>query len=81
MTKPEAKLRILPAESRIVVYPEHGTGRTAKLATCHHCGGKPLILRRCERRRTCAVCARCGFHHHMRKAWAISSTAGRHKWV
>ena len=61
------KLRILPTESRIVIYPEHGTGRTARLTTCRHCGGKPLILRRCSHRRTCAVCSRCGFHHHVRK--------------
>jgi hypothetical protein len=61
------KLRILPADSRIVIYPEHGTGRSAKLDTCVHCGGKPLIMRRCNRRRTCAVCSKCGFHHHMRR--------------
>jgi hypothetical protein len=26
-------------------WPERGTGRTAPLATCGHCGGKPLIIR------------------------------------
>lgn len=68
MTKPDTeKLRILPVNSRIVVYPEHGTGRSAKLDTCRHCGGKPLILRRCNPRRTCAVCSKCGFHHHVRR--------------
>jgi hypothetical protein len=45
-----------------VVYPEHGTGRAAKLTTCRHCGGKPLIVRKCGRR-SCAVCQKCGFHH------------------
>ena len=46
-----------------VVYPEHGTGRAAKLRTCAHCGGKPLIVRKCGRNRSCAVCQVCGFHH------------------
>lgn len=50
-----------------LIYPEHGTGRTAKLTTCGHCGGKPLILRRCSNRRTCAVCSKCGFHHRVPK--------------
>lgn len=43
--------RILPTPAA-VIYPEHGTGRTAKLTTCRHCGGKPLIVRRCGNRRT-----------------------------
>ena len=61
------KPRILLANSPpAVIYPEHGTGRTAKLTTCHHCGGKPLIVRRCSSRRTCAVCSKCGFHHRLR---------------
>jgi hypothetical protein len=46
-----------------VIYPEHGTGRAAKLTTCHHCGGKPLVVRKCGRNRSCAVCQVCGFHH------------------
>jgi hypothetical protein len=53
------KLCILPTDAR--------TGRPAPLTACRHCGGKPLILRRCNQRRTCAVCVRCGYHHHVRK--------------
>lgn len=49
-----------------VVYPEHGTGRAAKLTTCRHCGGKPLIVRKCGRSRSCAVCQHCGFHHRVK---------------
>jgi hypothetical protein len=53
MRKPAApELRILPVDPKYVVYPEHGTGRTAKLDKCIHCGGKPLILRQCTPRRT-----------------------------
>ncbi len=76
ITKP----RILPAEPTrneagrnetrtnvVIVYPGHGTGRTAKAAACAHCGGKPLILRRCSHRRTCAVCTKCGYHHRVPK--------------
>jgi len=47
----------------VVVYPEHGTGRAAQLRTCRHCGGKPLIVRKCGRNRSCAVCQKCGYHH------------------
>lgn len=56
-----------PEKTRLtaVVYPEHGTGRAAKLTTCRHCGGKPLIVRKCGRR-SCAVCQKCGFHHRIR---------------
>jgi len=48
-------------------WPERGTGRTAPLATCGHCGGKPLIIRLCGkdsygRLRHCAVCEKCGSH-------------------
>ena len=39
-----------PATKTIAIFPEHGTGRAAKLTTCLHCGGKPLIIR-------------SGFHH------------------
>lgn len=59
--------RILPADP-VVIYPEHGTGRAARLSTCRHCAGKPLILRRCSPRRTCAVCSKCGFHHRIKHA-------------
>jgi len=48
-----------------VVYPERGTGRAAKLVGCHHCGAKPLIMRKCGRNRSCAVCQHCGFHHRV----------------
>ena len=62
------KPRILPAiTAAAVVYPEHGTGRSARLTTCAHCGGKPLIVRRCGHRRTCAVCSKCGCHHRVAK--------------
>jgi len=62
------KPRILPADAPPrFIYPEHGTGRTARLTTCTHCGGKPLILRRCNNRRTCAVCSNCGYHHRVPK--------------
>ncbi|HZQ22312.1 MAG TPA: hypothetical protein VFA89_05880 [Terriglobales bacterium] len=60
-------LRILPVDTRIVVYPEHGTGRSARMDTCVHCGGKPLIIRKCTARRMCAVCSKCGYHHRIRK--------------
>jgi len=61
------RVRIVPAAAPpAVLYPEHGTGRTAKLTTCRHCGGKPLIVRRCGSRRTCAVCSKCGYHHRVR---------------
>jgi hypothetical protein len=50
-------------------WPEKGTGRTAPLATCSHCNGKPLIIRVCgvdaanhNRKRYCAVCEKCGAH-------------------
>ena len=48
-------------------WPERGTGRTAPLATCGHCGGKPLIIRLCGKDaygqiRHCAVCEKCGSH-------------------
>jgi len=48
-------------------WPERGTGRTVPLATCGHCGGKPLIIRLCGkdaygRIRHCAVCEKCGSH-------------------
>lgn len=49
-----------------VAFPEHGTGRTRKLTECHHCGSKPLFLRRCGRNRHCAVCQHCGFHHRVK---------------
>lgn len=65
-TNERPKLRILPADTRIVVYPQHGTGRAARLATCHHCGSGPLIPRKCGARRTCAVCSKCGFHHRIK---------------
>ena len=56
--------RVLPT------WPERGTGRTAKLATCGHCGGKPLIIRVCgkdsyQRVRHCAVCEVCGAHRRV----------------
>jgi hypothetical protein len=67
MTK-HPNLRILPADTKIVVYPEHGTGRASTLHTCHHCGGKPLLLRKCGGgRRLCAVCSRCGYHLRVKK--------------
>jgi hypothetical protein len=56
-----------PAPIIRVLYPEHGTGRSAKLTTCRHCGGKPLIVRRCGNRRICAVCSHCGYHHRVPK--------------
>jgi hypothetical protein len=47
-------------------YPEHGTGRSAPLATCGHCHGKPLLIRRCPPGTSpstfCAVCQKCGHH-------------------
>jgi hypothetical protein len=61
-------------------WPEKGTGRTAPLATCGHCGGKPLIIRRCgveqrqrgdpskPRPRYCAVCEKCGAHRAIQAA-------------
>jgi hypothetical protein len=59
-------------------WPEKGTGRTAPLATCGHCGGKPLIIRRCgqqrqpgdtkPRPRYCAVCVCCGAHRAIQAA-------------
>jgi hypothetical protein len=59
-------------------WPEKGTGRTAPLATCGHCGGKPLIIRRCgleqpcsggpKRARFCAVCEKCGAHRAIQPA-------------
>jgi hypothetical protein len=49
-----------------VIYPEHGTGRAAKLVACDHCGAKPLIVRKCGRSRSCAVCQHCGFHPRVR---------------
>jgi hypothetical protein len=61
-------------------WPEKGTGRTAPLATCGHCGGKPLIIRRCgieprvrrdqskPRPRYCAVCEKCGAHRAIQPA-------------
>jgi hypothetical protein len=55
-----------PATAPPVIYPEHGTGRAAKLETCRHCGGKPLMIRKCGRARSCAVCQRCGFHHRVK---------------
>jgi len=61
---PTTKPRILPADQPApAIPPESGAGHTIRLATCSHCGGKPLILRRCNSRRTCAVCSKCGFHH------------------
>jgi hypothetical protein len=64
--KPKPRTQPAPV-SAAVIYPEHGTGRTARLATCRHCGGKPLIVRRCSGRRNCAVCSKCGFHHRVPK--------------
>jgi hypothetical protein len=53
-------------------YPEHGTGRSAPLATCGHCHGKPLIIRRCPRDSNpatfCGVCQKCGHHHEVTRA-------------
>ena len=54
-------------------WPERGTGRTAPLATCGHCGGKPLIIRLCGkdgygRIRHCAVCEKCGSHRKVEAA-------------
>ena len=47
-------------------WPEKGTGRTAPLAVCGHCAGKPLIIRVCGKSsrgiRYCAVCENCGAH-------------------
>jgi hypothetical protein len=49
-------------------WPKPGTGRTAPLATCGHCGGGPMIIRRCGIEgntrgiRFCAVCGECGAH-------------------
>jgi hypothetical protein len=49
-------------------WPEKGTGRTAPLAVCGHCNGKPLIIRVCGKERQgghvryCAVCEKCGAH-------------------
>lgn len=51
-----------------VIYPEHGTGRAAKLTHCRHCHGTPVILRHCGPRRTCAVCQVCGFHHRITRS-------------
>src|SRR5215472_10687729 len=39
----------------------------ARLTTCHHCGGKPLLLRKCGFPRTCALYAKCGVHHRVNK--------------
>ena len=78
-SKPQAVPRILAAavtrDGKVLpTWPEKGTGRTAPLATCGHCGGKPLIIRRCgtepkqrgeghkPRPRYCAVCENCGAH-------------------
>jgi hypothetical protein len=49
-----------------VAFPEHGSGRASKITACRHCGAKPLILRRCGRNRSCAVCQHCGFHHRVK---------------
>jgi hypothetical protein len=61
--------RLFPAKSGsvpiAVAFPEHGSGRASKIATCHHCGAKPLIVRKCGRNRQCAVCQHCGFHHRV----------------
>ena len=70
MTKNGRKRPIdINAEADRIIYPEHGTGRTAALATCGHCGGKPLIIRRCPVGRLtstfCAVCEKCGFHRRV----------------
>ena len=62
--------RLYPASGNsvpiAVAFPEHGSGRASKIATCHHCGAKPLIVRKCGRNRQCAVCHHCGFHHRVR---------------
>ena len=63
MQTEKAEARSPKPEARVIVYPEHGTGRAAKLRTCAHCGGKPLIVRKCGRNRSCAVCQKCGYHH------------------
>ena len=53
-------------------WPEKGTGRTAALAVCGHCGGKPLIIRLCGHTasgiRYCAVCEKCGAHRAIQAA-------------
>lgn len=49
-----------------VAFPEHGSGRASKITACRHCGAKPLILRKCGRNRSCAVCQHCGFHHRVK---------------
>jgi hypothetical protein len=74
-TVPEIHAAAVTRDGRILpTWPEKGTGRTAPLATCGHCGGKPLIIRRCgtepkqrgeghkPRPRYCAVCENCGAH-------------------
>jgi hypothetical protein len=62
----------LRAEAGEVIYPEHGTGRTAPLATCGHCHGKPLLVRRCPPKDNpstfCAVCQKCGHHTPITRA-------------
>lgn len=67
--RPGALPRAPSQERTVAEYPEHGTGRTAPLATCGHCGGKPLIVRRCPRdaepAKFCAVCQKCGHHHEV----------------
>jgi hypothetical protein len=84
-SKPQAVARILAAavtrDGKVLpTWPEKGTGRTAPLATCGHCGGKPLIIRRCgteqrqrgdpskPRPRYCAVCEKCGAHRAIQAA-------------
>src|SRR5271157_918921 len=69
---PTAKREKQAQMNQQVIYPEHGTGRTAPLATCGHCGGKPLIVRRCPRdenpAKFCALCQQCGHHQEVSKA-------------
>ena len=60
----------------VPIWPEKGTGRAAPLATCGHCGGKPLIIRLCASgssagkkwARYCAVCEKCGAHRQVQAA-------------
>jgi hypothetical protein len=80
-TVPEILAAAVTRDGRILpTWPEKGTGRTAPLATCGHCGGKPLIIRRCgsepkqrgeghkPRPRYCAVCEKCGAHRAIQAA-------------